>query len=36
MAVGAATGYGLEDRGVRVRVPVGSRTFISPYRPDRL
>jgi hypothetical protein len=26
--VGIATGYGLDDRGVRVRVPVGSRTFL--------
>jgi hypothetical protein len=25
--VGIANGYGLEDRGVRVRVPVGSRIF---------
>jgi hypothetical protein len=31
-----ATGYGLDDRGVRVRVPVGSRIFSSPRRPDRL
>jgi hypothetical protein len=28
--VGIATGYGLDDRGVRVRVPVGSRNFSSP------
>jgi hypothetical protein len=34
--VGIATGYGLEDQGVRVRVPVGSRIFSSPRRPDRL
>jgi hypothetical protein len=34
--VGIATGYGLDDRGVRVRVPVGLRTFSSPRRPDRL
>jgi hypothetical protein len=26
-AVGIATGYGLDDRGVGVRVPVGSRIF---------
>jgi hypothetical protein len=26
-AVGMATGYGLDDGGVRVRVPVGSRIF---------
>jgi hypothetical protein len=25
-----------DDREIRVRVPVGSRIFISPYRPDRL
>jgi hypothetical protein len=34
--VGIATGYGLDDQGVRVRVPVGSRIFSSPSRPDRL
>jgi hypothetical protein len=33
---GIATGYGLDDRGVGVRVPVGSKTFSSPRRPDRL
>jgi hypothetical protein len=27
-AVGIATGYGLDDRGVGVRVPVGSRIFL--------
>jgi hypothetical protein len=27
--VGIATGYGLDDRGVGVRVPVGSRVFSS-------
>jgi hypothetical protein len=32
--VGIATSYGLDDRGVGVRVPVGSR--ISPNCPDRL
>jgi hypothetical protein len=26
--VGIATGYGLDDRGVRVRVPVGSRILL--------
>jgi hypothetical protein len=31
-----ATGYGLDDRGVGVRVPVGSRLLSSPRRPDRL
>jgi hypothetical protein len=35
-AVGIATGYGLDDRGVGVRVPVGSRIFSSPSRPDGL
>jgi hypothetical protein len=33
-AVGIAAGYGLDDRGVGVRVPVGSRIFSSPRRPD--
>jgi hypothetical protein len=32
--VGIATGYGLDDRGVGVRVPVGK--FSSPRLPDRL
>jgi hypothetical protein len=31
--VGIATGYELDDRGVRVRVPVRSRIFSSPRRP---
>jgi hypothetical protein len=35
-AVGIATGYGLEDQGFGVRVPVGARIFTSPRRPDRL
>jgi hypothetical protein len=35
-AVGKATGYGLDDRGVGVRAPVGPRIFSSPRRPDRL
>jgi hypothetical protein len=30
------TGYGLDDRGIGVRVPIGSRIFSSPCRPDRL
>jgi hypothetical protein len=34
--VGIATGYGLDDRGVGVRVPVGSRIFYCPRSPDRL
>jgi hypothetical protein len=35
-AVGIATGYGLNNQGVGVRVPVGARIFTSPRRPDRL
>jgi hypothetical protein len=35
-AVGIATGYWLDGRGVGVRVPVWSRIFSSPSRPDRL
>jgi hypothetical protein len=35
-SVGIATGYGLDDQGAGVRVPVGSKIFASPYRPDRL
>jgi hypothetical protein len=35
-SVGIATDYGLDDRGVAVRVPVGSRIFSSPCRLDRL
>jgi hypothetical protein len=35
-AVGLATGYGLDDRGVGVRVPVGSIILSSPNCPDRL
>jgi hypothetical protein len=34
--VGTATGYGLDYGGVGVRVPVRSRIFFSPSRPDRL
>jgi hypothetical protein len=34
--VGIATGYGLNVRGVGVRVPVWSRMFSSPRRPYRL
>jgi hypothetical protein len=33
--VGIVTGYGLDNRGVGVQVPVGSRIFSSPCRPDR-
>jgi glutamine synthetase len=33
--VGIAIAYGLDDRGVGVRVPVGSRIF-SSRRPNRL
>jgi hypothetical protein len=35
-AVGIATGYGLDDWEVGVRVPVGSRIITSPCRPDML
>jgi hypothetical protein len=31
-----STGYGLDDRGVGVRVTVGSRIFSFPSRPERL
>jgi hypothetical protein len=31
-----ATGYGLDDQEVRVRVPVGANIFTSPRRPHRL
>jgi hypothetical protein len=34
--VGIATGYGLDDRGVGVRVPVGWRILSSPRCLDRL
>jgi hypothetical protein len=30
------TGYGMDDREVGVRVPLGLRMFSSPRRPDRL
>jgi hypothetical protein len=35
-AVGIEAGYGLEDQGVGVRVPVEARIFTSACRPDRL
>jgi hypothetical protein len=35
-SVGLATGYGLDDQDVGVRVSVGSKIFTSPCRPDRL
>jgi hypothetical protein len=35
-AVGIATGYVLDDRGVEFRVPVRSRIFSYPRRLDRL
>jgi hypothetical protein len=35
-AVGIANGYGLNDRGFGVGVPVWSRIFSSLFRPDRL
>jgi hypothetical protein len=34
--VGLATGYGLDDRKVWVRVPVGPRILSSPQLPDRI
>jgi hypothetical protein len=34
-AIGISTGYGLDGRGVGVRVPVGARFFAPPRRPDR-
>jgi hypothetical protein len=34
--VGIATGYRLDNRGVGVRVPVGSRIFTSTCHPDWL
>jgi hypothetical protein len=34
--LGVATGYGLDDRRVGVRVPEGSRIFSSPSRSDSL
>jgi hypothetical protein len=34
--VGIATSYELDDRGVGVRVPIGSIIFSPPRRPDRL
>jgi hypothetical protein len=34
--VGIATGYGLEDGEIGVRVPVGARIFSLPQLPDRL
>jgi hypothetical protein len=33
--VGIATAYDLDDRGVGVRVPIVSRIFSFPRRPDR-
>jgi hypothetical protein len=33
---GIATDYGMDDRGVEVRAPVGLRIFTSPSRPNRL
>jgi hypothetical protein len=32
-AIGMMTSYGLDDRGVRVRVPVGARIFSASSRP---
>jgi hypothetical protein len=36
VGAGIATGYGLDDGVVRVRIPVGSRIFSSLRRLDRL
>jgi hypothetical protein len=33
-SVGIATGYGLDDQGMGVRIPEWSRIFSSPRRPD--
>jgi hypothetical protein len=35
-SVSTATGYGLDDTGLGVRVPVESRIFSSPRRPNQL
>jgi hypothetical protein len=35
-SVGIATDYGMDDGGVRVRVPVGSKMFSTPQCPDGL
>jgi hypothetical protein len=35
-SVGIAAGYGLDDRGVGVRVSVGSRILFSSRHPDWL
>jgi hypothetical protein len=35
-AVSIVTGYGQDNKGVWVRVPVGPRIFTFPCRPDRL
>jgi hypothetical protein len=35
LEVGIETGYGLNGRGVGVRVPVGLRIFYPPRRPHR-
>jgi hypothetical protein len=34
-AVGIAISYWLADQGFGVRVPVGTRIFYSPHRPER-
>jgi hypothetical protein len=34
--VGIVTEYELEDGGVGVQVPLGTKNFTYPYRPDRL
>jgi hypothetical protein len=34
--VGIVIGYGLDDRGVGVQIPVGSRIFTSPCHPYKI
>jgi hypothetical protein len=36
VAVGITTGVWMDDGGIIVRIPVGSRIFTSRYRPDLL
>jgi hypothetical protein len=35
-SVGIASGFELDNWGIVIQVPVGSRIFFSPRRPDRL
>jgi hypothetical protein len=34
-AVGIVSGYGLDGRGIRVRVPIRAKFFSSPCHPDQ-